>query len=173
MPVPVPAGVAAKFEKGLFTAKGPMGELQLSLPREMSVTVEQAEIRVQRPSDSKIHRSLHGLTRALIHSAVVGVTKGYQKALEINGVGYRAEMKGKNLVLHLGYTHPITMVPPPGIEYQVPEPTKIVVKGPDKQVVGQQAADIRGTRPPEPYKGKGIRYQGEHIRRKAGKTAAG
>ena len=173
MPVTIPAGVAAKFEKGCLTAKGPMGELALTLPRDMSVTVDQGQIRVERPSNSKIHRSLHGLTRALIHSAVVGVTKGYQKALEINGVGYRAEMKGKNLVLHLGYTHPITMEPPAGIEFQVPEPTKVVVKGADKQAVGQQAADIRGKRPPEPYKGKGIKYQGEHIRRKAGKTAAG
>jgi large subunit ribosomal protein L6 len=173
MPVVIPAGVAAKLEEGCLTAKGPMGELRLALPREMTVNVGDKEIRVERPSDSKIHKSLHGLTRALIHSAVVGVTKGYQKALEIHGVGYRAEMKGKNLVLHLGYTHPITMEPPKGIEFQVPEPTKVVVKGADKQVVGQQAADIRAKRPPEPYKGKGVKYQGEQIRRKAGKTAAG
>jgi large subunit ribosomal protein L6 len=156
-----------------LTAKGPLGELTVRTPGEMSVVLDQEEIRVERPSDSKTHRSLHGLTRTLIHSAVVGVSEGFEKKLEITGVGYRAEMKGKNLVLHLGYSHPITMEPSKGVEFQAPEPTKVLVKGADKQAVGQLAAEIRSKRPPEPYKGKGVKYEGEHIRRKAGKTAAG
>jgi len=173
MPVTVPNGVTVKVVDGLLTTKGPLGELSVQLPEEMEVAVVEGEVRVTRPSDSKTHRSLHGLTRTLVQSAVVGVAKGYERRLEITGVGYRAEIKGKNLVLHLGYSHPITMVPPAGIEYQAPEPTKIVVKGADKKEVGQRAAEIRSQRPPEPYKGKGVRYEGEHIRRKAGKTAAG
>jgi large subunit ribosomal protein L6 len=173
MPVPVPSGVTVALADGVLTAKGPLGELTVRTPGEMSVFLDQEEIRVERPSDSKTHRSLHGLTRTLIHSAVVGVSEGFEKKLEITGVGYRAEMKGKNLVLHLGYSHPITMEPSKGVEFQAPEPTKVLVKGADKQAVGQLAAEIRSKRPPEPYKGKGVKYEGEHIRRKAGKTAAG
>ena len=173
LPVPVPSGVTVKLEKGLLTTKGPLGELSVRLSDEMNVTVDDGEIRVERPSDSKTHRSLHGLTRSLVNSAVVGVAQGFEKKLEITGVGYRAELKGKNLVLNLGFSHPITVEPPAGIEFQVPEPTKISIKGADKQAVGQVAAEVRAHRPPEPYKGKGVRYEGEHIRRKAGKTAVG
>ena len=172
-PVPVPGGVTVNLADGVFTAKGPLGELTVSVPESMSVAIEDSEITVTRPSDSKIHRSLHGLTRSLVNSAVLGVSQGFSKNLEIVGVGYRAEMKGKNLVLHLGYSHPITVEPHRGVEFEVPEPTKVTVKGPDKQAVGQIAADIRAHRPPEPYKGKGVKYEGEHIRRKAGKTAVG
>jgi large subunit ribosomal protein L6 len=169
----VPKGVAVAVDRGVFRAKGPLGELAVKLPRGMRVEVATEEVRVSRPSNSKPHRSLHGLTRSLVNSAVVGVSRGYSRALEIVGVGYRAEMKGKALVLHLGYSHPITVQPPAGVEIETPDPTHIVVKGPDKQVIGQLAADIRAHRPPEPYKGKGVKYQEEHIRRKAGKTAAG
>jgi large subunit ribosomal protein L6 len=173
LPVPVPSGVTVKLENSVLTTKGPLGELSVKLPDEMNVTVDKEEVRVERPSESKTHRSLHGLTRSLVNSAVVGVAEGFEKKLEITGVGYRAELKGKSLVLHLGYSHPITMEPPAGIEFQVPEPTKVTVKGADKQSVGQQAAEVRAKRPPEPYKGKGVKYEGEQIRRKAGKTAAG
>ncbi|MGQ0720666.1 MAG: 50S ribosomal protein L6 [Candidatus Eiseniibacteriota bacterium] len=173
LPVAVPGGVAVAFREGVFTAKGPLGELSVRIPAEMDVKVGDGEVRVSRPSDSKPHRSLHGLSRSLVNSAVIGVSKGYSKTLEIVGVGYRAEKKGKVLVMHLGYSHPIVLDPPPGIEFETPEPTRIVVKGASKQAVGQMAADIRGKRPPEPYKGKGVKYAGEQIRRKAGKTAAG
>jgi large subunit ribosomal protein L6 len=173
LPVRVPASVTVAYRGGVFTAKGPLGELSMKIPPEMEVQVGEGEVRVLRPSDSKTHRSLHGLARSLVNSAVVGVSQGYSKSLEIVGVGYRAEKKGKALVMHLGYSHPITLDPPPGIEFETPEPTKVVVKGADKQAVGQMAADIRGQRPPEPYKGKGVKYAGEVIRRKAGKTAAG
>ena len=173
MPVPVPGGVTVTVEDGVLRAKGPLGELTVHVPSEMTVDVDKEEIRVERPSESKTHRSLHGLTRTLVNSAVVGVSKGFEKRLEIQGVGYRAEIKGKSLVLHLGFSHPITMDAPEGIEFEVPAPTKVVVKGVDKQKVGQQAANVREKRPPEPYKGKGVRYEGEFVRRKAGKTAAG
>jgi large subunit ribosomal protein L6 len=173
LPVPVPGGVTVKLERGVFSAKGPLGELMVKVPRGIGVAIEGAEVLVTRPSDSKPHRSLHGLTRSLLNSAVLGVSQGFSKTLEIVGVGYRAEMKGKALVLHVGYSHPVTMEPPAGIGFETPEPTKVVVKGADKVAVGQMAADVRSKRPPEPYKGKGIKYQGEQIRRKAGKTAAG
>jgi large subunit ribosomal protein L6 len=173
LPVRVPGGVKVAFDGGVFTAKGPLGELSVKIPAEMDVKVDESEVRVSRPSDSKTHRSLHGLARSLVNSAVMGVSQGYSKSLEIIGVGYRAEKKGRALVMHLGYSHPITLDPPPGIEFETPEPTKVVVKGASKQAVGQMAADIRGKRPPEPYKGKGVKYADEHIRRKAGKTAAG
>jgi large subunit ribosomal protein L6 len=173
LPVPVPGGVTVKLERGVFSAKGPLGELTVEVPRAMGVAIEDGRVVVTRPSDSKLHKSLHGLTRSLISSAVVGVSQGYSRTLEIVGVGYRAEMKGKALVLHVGYSHPVTMNPPAGIGFETPEPTRVVVKGADKVAVGQTAADVRSQRPPEPYKGKGIKYQGEQIRRKAGKTAAG
>jgi large subunit ribosomal protein L6 len=172
MPVPVPSGVTVALDSGVFRAKGPRGELEVKVPQGMVVEVGGEKVMVSRPSDSKQHRSLHGLTRSLVNSAVVGVSEGFSKALEIVGVGYRAEMKGKTLVLHVGYSHPITVEPPAGVEIETPD-ANIVVKGADKQAVGQVAADIRAHRPPEPYKGKGVKYQGEHIRRKAGKTAAG
>jgi large subunit ribosomal protein L6 len=172
-PVPVPGAVSVSLAGGVFTAKGPKGELEVKLPTEMKVEIEGSEVRVSRPSDSPQHRSLHGLTRSLVNSAVVGVSEGFSKKLEIVGVGWRAEMKGKNLVLHVGYSHPHTIEPKNGVEFETPEQTVVVVKGADKQAVGQVAAEIRSLRPPEPYKGKGIKYEGEHIRRKAGKTAAG
>ncbi len=173
MPVPLPGGVDVKLEGSLFTAKGPLGELKVDVPEGMAVDVGEKEINVTRASESKEHRSLHGLTRSLVNSAIVGVREGFSKKLEIVGVGYRAEMKGKDLVLHLGFSHPVTIGQPAGIDFETPEPTKITVKGIDKQQVGQWAANIRGHRPPEPYKGKGVKYEGEVIRRKAGKTAVG
>jgi len=173
LPVPVPGGVTVKLDQSVFSAKGPLGELKVDVPQGIGVAIEDGEVVVTRPSESKMHRSLHGLTRSLVNSAVIGVSTGFSKTLEIVGVGYRAEMKGKALVLHVGYSHPITMDPPQGIDFETPEPTKVVVKGADKVVVGQMAANVRSKRPPEPYKGKGIKYQGEQIRRKAGKTAAG
>lgn len=173
MPVLVPSGVDVKMENGAFTAKGKLGELTVNVPRDIGVTIEGSEVKVTRPTDQKNHRSLHGLTRTLINSAVVGVSQGYQKTLEIVGVGYRAELKGKDLVMHLGYSHAHTVVPLEGVTFEVPEQTKIIVKGADKQKVGQMAADVRALRPPEPYKGKGVKYEGEYIRRKAGKAAAG
>ena len=172
MPVPVPGGVDVTLSGRVFTAKGPKGKLEVKLPEAMTVKIADGEVQVTRPSDSKNHRSLHGLTRSLVNAVVVGVNEGFAKTLESTGVGYRAEKKGNDLVLHLGYSHPITMKAPAGIEFETPEPTKVVVKGADKQAVGQVAANIRAQRPPEPYKGKGVRYQGEHVRRKAGKTAA-
>ncbi|NNE43167.1 MAG: 50S ribosomal protein L6 [Gemmatimonadetes bacterium] len=171
LPVPVPGGVEVKLDGDVFTAKGPKGELKVNVPEEISVAIEGSEVLVTRPSDSKPHRSMHGLTRTLVNSAVVGVHEGFMKTLEIIGVGYRAELKGKDLVLHLGYSHPVAMPAPDGIQFEVPEPTKVIVKGADKQAVGQVAANIRSKRPPEPYKGKGVKYDHEHIRRKAGKTA--
>jgi large subunit ribosomal protein L6 len=173
MPVPLPGGVDVKLEGSKLTAKGPLGQLEVKVPEGMTVDLGEKEITVTRASESKEHRSLHGLTRSMVNSAVVGVSTGFSKTLEIVGVGYRAEMKGKDLVLHLGYSHPVQVVPPAGLEFEAPEPTKVVVKGIDKQQVGQWAANIRGYRPPEPYKGKGVKYEGEVIRRKAGKTAAG
>jgi len=173
LPVPVPTGVTVKLESGVFTAKGKLGELSLKVHRDLTVDVGESEVVVTRPTDQKLHRSLHGLTRTLINSAIVGVSEGFSKTLEIVGVGYRAELKGKDLVMNLGHSHPHTIQPAEGITFEVPEPTKVVIKGADKQKVGQVAADVRGLRPPEPYKGKGVKYQGEFIRRKAGKAAAG
>jgi large subunit ribosomal protein L6 len=173
MPVPVPKGVTATLDGSTFRAKGPLGEMKVDVPQGTSVEIADGEIRVKRESDSKQHRSLHGLSRSLVNSAVVGVSQGYSRTLEIIGVGYRGELKGKNLVLHLGYSHPITVTPPAGIDLVTPDPTHVVVKGVNKQAVGQIAANIRALRPPEPYKGKGVKYAEETIRRKAGKTAAG
>ncbi|MBI4519596.1 MAG: 50S ribosomal protein L6 [Gemmatimonadetes bacterium] len=172
-PVSIPAGVSVAVENGSVTVKGPRGELVLKVPPGMSVRVEDKTVVVERPSESRQHRALHGLTRALVANMVLGVTKGFRKTLEIVGVGYRAEKKGAALALNVGYSHPIHFQPPQGIKIDLPSPTVIVVDGADKQLVGEVAAEIRAFRPPEPYKGKGIRYQGEQVRRKAGKTAAG
>ena len=172
-PVEIPAGVTVTLGEGnLVTVKGPKGELSRHIHPEMKVTVEGNVLKVERPSDDKTHRSLHGLSRTLIHNMVLGVTEGFSKSLEINGVGYRAQKQGKNLNLSLGFSHPVIVEPPKGIEFDVPAPNAITVKGIDKEVVGQIAAEIRGFREPEPYKGKGIKYAGEHIRRKEGKAGA-
>lgn len=170
MPVVIPSGVTVNLEDGLVRVKGPKGELTQTLRPEVSVTVEDAELTVARESDAKAHRALHGLTRALVANMVRGVTQGFQKSLELQGVGYRAEKRGNKLVLNVGYSHPVEYPEPDGVSISTPSPTVIVVEGADKQKVGQAAAEIRQVRPPEPYKGKGIRYQGEHVRRKAGKT---
>lgn len=171
MPVPIAKGVEIKHTNGRVTVKGPKGTLELDLHPEMNVVVDDAELRVERPSDHKEHRALHGLTRSLINNMVVGVTDGFSKTLEIIGVGYRAEVKGKGITLHLGFSHPVNYEPAEGVQLDCPNQTTVVVSGADKQKVGQTAAEIRSFRPPEPYKGKGVRYQGEHVRRKAGKTA--
>ena len=172
-PIEIPAGVTVTLgEANLVTAKGPKGELARHIHPEMKVTVEGNIVKVERPSDDKTHRSLHGLSRTLIHNMVLGVTEGFSKSLEINGVGYRAQKQGKNLNLSLGFSHPVIVEPPKGIEFDVPSANAITVKGIDKEVVGQIAAEIRGFREPEPYKGKGIKYAGEHIRRKEGKAGA-
>ena len=170
MPIAIPAGVTVDVaENNTVTVKGPKGTLTRVLAPELEIKVEGAEVIVNRPNDLKRSKSLHGLTRTLINNMVVGVTQGYEKALEINGVGYRATKEGKKLVLNLGYSHPVNMIDPEGIESTV-DNNRIVVKGIDKEKVGQYAAEIRDKRRPEPYKGKGIKYSDEVIRRKAGKT---
>lgn len=171
MPVVIPAGVEVKVaDNNEVQVKGPKGTLAQQLSSEMKITVEGGQIIVERPSEDKRHKSLHGLTRTLINNMVVGVTQGYEKTLEINGVGYRAAKNGKKLVLSLGYSHPVEMEEPEGVTVEVPAQNKIVVKGIDKQAVGEFAAKIRSKRQPEPYKGKGIKYDYEVIRRKEGKT---
>ena len=173
MPIAVPAGVTVDIaENNKVTVKGPKGTLERVLPSEMTIKLENNEIVVTRPNDLKQMRSLHGLTRTLINNMVVGVTEGYTKNLEINGVGYRAVRQGKNLNLSLGFSHPVIVEPPAGIELDAPAANKIVITGADKEVVGGIAAKIRSLRGPEPYKGKGIKYEGEHIRRKVGKAGA-
>lgn len=170
MPIAIPAGVTVDVaENNIVTVKGPKGELKRSLPAEMTITQENGEIKIARPNDLKKEKALHGLTRALLHNMVVGVTDGFTKTLEINGVGYRAEKKGKVLTLHLGYSHNIEMEDPDGVETKV-DGNKIILSGIDKEAVGQWAANIRAKRGPEPYKGKGIKYDYETIRRKVGKT---
>ena len=170
MPVVIPAGVTVDIQPGnVVTVKGPKGELKRELDHEMTIEQKDNEIIVTRPDDLKRHKALHGLTRALLHNMVVGVTDGFTKTLEINGVGYRAQKQGKKLVLSLGYSHPIEMEDPEGLESTV-EGNRIIIKGIDKQAVGQYAANIREKRAPEPYKGKGIKYADEIIRRKVGKT---
>ena len=171
MPIAIPAGVTVEIaENNKVTVKGPKGTLERVLAPEMEIKVEGTEIVVSRPNDLKRMKALHGLTRTLINNMVIGVTAGYQKVLEINGVGYRAAKQGKTLTLSLGYSHPVEMVDPEGIETTVENQTKITVKGIDKEKVGQFAAEIRSKRGPEPYKGKGIKYSDEVIRRKVGKT---
>ena len=171
LPVAIPGGVALDYREPVLTVRGPRGELTLDVHSAMTVQVGDREVVVKRPSDSRVHRSLHGLTRALIANMVHGVTNGYSKTLEIVGVGYRAQKKGNVLVLSLGYSHTIDYPEPGGITLECPRQDVVVVSGIDKQKVGQVAAEIRSFRPPEPYKGKGVRYQGEQIRRKVGKTA--
>ena len=170
-PVPVPDGVEVAIEPELVRVKGPKGELSERKAREIGVTQDDGEIVVTRPTDRGEHRALHGLTRSLIFNMVQGVTEGFEKRLEIQGVGYRAQLQGSKLVLALGYSHPVEIPAPDGIEFEVPVPTQIVVRGISKQRVGETAAIIRKQRPPEPYKGKGIRYQGEYVARKVGKRA--
>ena len=169
-PIEIPAGVEVTINGHDVTVKGPNGTLSDSFNPDMTITQEGNELHVTRPSDDKEHRSLHGLTRSLLHNMVVGVSQGFQKELEINGVGYRAQLSGSDLVMNLGYSHQVTMKPENGITIEVPAPTRIIIKGADKQAVGQFAAVVRGKRPPEPYKGKGIRYAGEVIIRKEGKA---
>lgn len=171
LPVAVPAGVEVKLEGQALRAKGPQGELTLNVHPDMSVIVEGGQVRVDRPSDAQRHKALHGLTRTLVQNLLEGVSKGYSKTLEIQGVGYKAEQKGKGVTVTVGYSHVIDYTPQPGVTLKCPNATTIVISGPDKQAVGHTAAVIRSFRPPEPYKGKGIRYQGEQVRRKAGKTA--
>jgi len=171
MPITVPAGVDIKIgANNDVTVKGPKGTLSQALHPEMKIEVKDGEINIIRPSEQKKHKALHGLTRSLLANMVTGVTEGFQKELEINGVGYRAQMQGKKLVLNLGYSHPVEMDEVNGIEIEVPTPNKIIVRGADKQLVGHVAAIIREKRLPEPYKGKGIKYATEHIRRKEGKA---
>jgi large subunit ribosomal protein L6 len=170
-PIPVPDGVEITIEPELVKVKGPKGELQERVARDIGVKKDDGQIVVERPSNRGEHRALHGLTRSLIANMVQGVTEGFEKRLEIQGVGYRAQLQGQRLVLSLGYSHPVELTAPEGIDFEVPLPTQIVVRGISKQVVGEVAANIRKRRPPEPYKGKGIRYQGEYVARKVGKRA--
>ncbi len=173
MPVSIPAGVEVKNENNLITVKGPKGELTRQFNNELTIEVSNGSINVSRPSDDKRHRSLHGLTRTLIANMVEGVTNGYSKTLEIEGVGYRAAKSGNKVTLNLGFSHPVILEETNEIKLDVPQPNKVIVSGIDKQAVGQFAAEIREKRPPEPYKGKGIRYAGEHIIRTEGKAGKG
>jgi large subunit ribosomal protein L6 len=170
-PIPVPAGVTIAIEPERVTVNGPKGELMERIPRDISVEQVDGELRVTRPTDRGEHRALHGLTRSLVANMVTGVTDGFEKRLEIQGVGYRAALRGRDLELALGYSHPVSVKAPDGIEFEVPQPTRIVVRGASKQRVGEVAAFIRKQRKPEPYKGKGIRYEGEYVPRKVGKRA--
>jgi large subunit ribosomal protein L6 len=170
-PIPVPAGVIVSVDPGRVTVSGPKGELRQQVPARMQIAQEDGVLTVTRPTERGEDRALHGLTRTLIANMVEGVTNGFEKRLEIQGVGYRAALSGSNLELQVGYSHSVRIVPREGISFEVPIPTQIVVRGIDKQVVGQTAAEIRKVRPPEPYKGKGIRYEGEFVRRKVGKRA--
>jgi large subunit ribosomal protein L6 len=171
MPVVVPSGVEVEINGSLVRVKGPKGQLERVFPGMIEIRQEDSNLTVHRPSDEREHRALHGMARALLNNMVVGVSSGFEKVLEVNGVGYRAEMKGSNLVLFVGYSHPVEIEPPAGISFDVDAKTRqIKVRGSNKEEVGQMAADIRKVRPPEPYKGKGIKYLGEKIRRKAGKT---
>ena len=169
-PINIPAGVEAKFENGVMTVKGAKGTLTQAIHPNMMVEINGAEINVTRPNDDKLNRSLHGLTRTLIFNMVVGVSEGFKKELEVNGVGYRVQKQGKDLVMNLGYSHQVIMSDNEDITIEVPGPNKIIIHGTDKQKVGQFAAEVRSKRPPEPYKGKGIKYVDEYIRRKEGKA---
>jgi len=170
-PIPVPAGVNVAIEPERVTVNGPKGELSERIHRDITVAQDGEDLVVTRPTDRGEHRALHGLTRSLVANMVEGVTAGFEKRLEIQGVGYRAQLKGKDLELALGYSHPVPIKAPDGIEFEVPQPTRIVVRGISKQLVGETAANIRKQRKPEPYKGKGIRYEGEYVARKVGKRA--
>jgi large subunit ribosomal protein L6 len=170
-PIPVPSGVELTVEPELVRVKGPKGELQERISRDIKVEQQDSQIVVTRPSDRRDHRALHGLTRSLVANMVEGVTNGFEKRLVIQGVGYRAALRGRNIELSVGYSHPVTIEAPEGVEFEVPLPTQIIVRGYSKQVVGEIAARIRKVRPPEPYKGKGIRYDGEYVPRKVGKRA--
>ncbi len=172
-PIAIPSGVEIDVDGSRVAVKGPRGSLEQGFSPEMRIVLEDGTLRVERPSDERTHRSLHGLTRTLIANMVEGVTNGFEKRLEIVGVGYRAALKGSDLEIAAGYSHPVPFRAPSGIEFEVPAPTRIVVRGIDKQLVGEIAAQIRKIRKPEPYKGKGIRYEGEHVRKKAGKAAKG
>lgn len=169
--ITIPKGVSVSKNENVITVKGPKGELQTQVHNNMTVEIKDGEVTVQRPDDLKLNKSLHGLTRALIQNMIKGVTDQYQKTLDIVGVGYKAEQKGENILLNIGYSHPIYFMPPAGIALQTPSPNQIVVTGIDKQLVGLVSAKIRSIRQPEPYKGKGIKYSNEQIIRKAGKTA--
>jgi large subunit ribosomal protein L6 len=169
--IDVPAGVLVSIDPGRVTVSGPKGELRQQVPQRMLIEQEDSQIVVKRPTDRGDDRALHGLTRTLVANMVEGVTNGFEKRLEIQGVGYRAILAGTNLELQVGYSHTVRIVPRQGIEFEVPTPTQVIVRGIDKQMVGQTAAEIRKVRPPEPYKGKGIRYEGEFVRRKVGKRA--
>ena len=169
-PIAIPAGVDFKMDNGVATVKGPKGTLTQKVHPNMQVAVENGEILVTRPNDDKENRALHGLTRTLLHNMVTGVTEGFKKELDVNGVGYRVAKQGKDLVMNLGYSHQVTVSEIPGITIEVPGPNKIIISGPDKQLVGQFAAEVREKRPPEPYKGKGIKYTTEVVRRKEGKA---
>jgi large subunit ribosomal protein L6 len=170
-PITLPAGVEIDIGPGRVGVKGPRGTLEQAVPHEMTVSVDDGVVTVTRPTDRGPHRSLHGLTRTLVANMVEGVTNGYEKRLEIQGVGYRAALRGRDIELALGYSHPVSVKAPDGIEFEVPQPTRIVVRGASKQQVGEVAAYIRKQRKPEPYKGKGIRYEGEYVARKVGKRA--
>lgn len=171
MPIPVPSDVKVSIRGSEVTTKGPKGELSRTFHRDISITLEDDELVVTRPTDQRLHRSLHGLTRALLANLVQGVHEGFRKELEIHGVGYRAQKEGDKLILQVGYSHPVEIEPPPGITIEVEKGYRtVVVQGPDKELVGRVAAEIRAVRKPEPYKGKGIRYAGEYVRRKAGKA---
>ena len=170
-PIEVPAGVGISISPGRVMVNGPLGELSQRVPTRIKIEQRDGEIVVTRPTERGEDRALHGLTRSLIANMVEGVTKGFEKRLEVQGVGYRAALRGAALELNVGYSHPVVIQPPPGISFEVPAPTQILVKGVDKQQVGQIAAEVRKVRPPEPYKGKGIRYAGEYVRRKVGKRA--
>ncbi|MGH2739517.1 MAG: 50S ribosomal protein L6 [Actinomycetota bacterium] len=172
-PIAIPDGVTVEVAGMRVGVTGPKGSLERDVHPDMRVAVDDGAVRVDRPSDEGSHKSLHGLTRTLIANMVEGVTNGFEKALEIHGVGYRAQLKGSDIELQVGFSHPVTVVPPEGIEFEVPAQNRIVVRGIDKQLVGQVAANIRKIRKPEPYKGKGIRYEGEYVRKKAGKAAIG
>lgn len=173
MPITIPAGVEVKLDGGVITVKGPKATLTRVISPDMIIEIEGTELKVSRPSDNKTHRSLHGLTRTLIYNMVVGVTEGFSKELEVNGVGYRVAKQGNDLLMNLGYSHQVPYAAPEGITFDVPAPNRIIVSGADKQLVGQVAAEIRKKRPPEPYKGKGIKYTTETIRRKEGKAGKG
>jgi large subunit ribosomal protein L6 len=170
-PIEVPAGVTVAVAPGRVTVNGPLGELQQAVPARIAIEQNDGELSVTRPTERSEDRALHGLTRTLVANMVEGVTKGFEKRLELQGVGYRASLRGSALELNVGYSHPVVMPPRDGITFEVPAPTQIVVRGIDKQQVGQTAAEVRSVRPPEPYKGKGIRYAGEYVRRKVGKRA--